>query len=375
MKIIDFQDDKSIKKDVKRLFLSAFPSDERPPVWLFFKSFENPNNRLYAFYEEKTFVGFVSLILYKDICYLFFLAVSPELRNKGYGSQILSEMKKLYKDRVLLLCFEEVDKKYKDYENRLKRAEFYAKNGFKDNNLKTNEFGVVFQTAYIGNHKVSFEDYQNIFASGFGEFAMKHLKKVKTICCIGDSLTEGDYGVYGKTCIANVQEKNYPYFLFKLSGCTVKNFGYCGYRASNILDKFDEGAINVTGADVIVILLGTNGGFTPNEETVDTKAYKEIINRCHKQAPEARIIICTPPHVTTNPKKAWFGLYDTVDSAAKFVRKFGAENNLEVLDLFSDNHFNDGNEDIMQPNDGCHFSEVGYQTLAKIIYEDIKKYL
>ena len=375
MKIIEYKKDKKIRKDVEPLFLSAFPEDERPPASYFFKSFDNPINHLYAFYDNDAFVGFTSLILYKDICYLFFLAVSPELRNQGYGSSILSEIKKLYKNNVLLLCYEEVDKKYKDYEKRLKRAQFYIKNGFIDNNLKTNEFGVIFQTAYIGKHKVSFEDYQNIFAEGFGEFALEHLKRVKTICCIGDSLTEGDYGIFGKSGIANVKEKNYPYFLSELTGCSIKNFGYCGYRASNILDKFNEGAINVTDADIIVIILGTNGGFTPNEETVDTKAYKEIIDRCYEQAPNAKIIICTPPHITRNPKMSGFGLYNQVELAAKFVRKFGQENNLEVIDLFNDNRFNDDNEDIMQPNDGCHFGELGYQTLAKIIYEGIKKYL
>ena len=28
---------------------------------------------------------------------------------------------------------------------------------------------------------------------------------MKTICCLGDSLTEGDYGIFGKSGIANVQ--------------------------------------------------------------------------------------------------------------------------------------------------------------------------
>ena len=32
----------------------------------------------------------------------------------------------------------------------------------------------------------------------------------RVICCIGDSLTEGDYGMYGVTGVANVHEKNYP---------------------------------------------------------------------------------------------------------------------------------------------------------------------
>ena len=37
------------------------------------------------------------------------------------------------------------------------------------------------------------------------------------IACIGDSLTEGDYGVSGKVGIANVHKENYPSFLAKMT--------------------------------------------------------------------------------------------------------------------------------------------------------------
>ena len=168
-----------IRKDVEPLFVSAFPIEERPDAKHYFASFDNPINKLFAFYEEGVFVGFTSVVEYKDICYIFFLAVKEEFRNQGYGSRILSEIKKMYQNYVLLLCYEEVDEKYKDNAKRIKRAGFYAKNGFISNNLKTDEFGVIFQTAYYGKHTVPFEDYQQIFAIGFGEWTLKHLKKYK----------------------------------------------------------------------------------------------------------------------------------------------------------------------------------------------------
>ena len=169
-----------IRKDVEPLFVSAFPTDERPPSDIYFESFKNHNaNILYGFYEDDIFVGFASVVLYKDICYIFFLAIQDELRGQGYGSKTLSMIKEMYQNDVILLCYEEVDKKYKDYENRCKRAGFYHKNGFIDNPLKTNEFGVIFQTAYYGNRTITFEEYQSIFRIGFGDWATKYLKEVK----------------------------------------------------------------------------------------------------------------------------------------------------------------------------------------------------
>lgn len=168
----------NISSDIKPLFLAAFPEEERPPVDIFFSSFNKKNNYLYGFYDKNEFIGFISIIIYKDICYLFFLAVKKEMRNQGYGSQMIQIIKDMYKQYTLLLCYEEVDEKYNDYLLRKKREQFYLKNGFRKNPLKTNEFGVIFQTAVYGNRFVSFEEYKEIFISGFGRHVQRFLKKV-----------------------------------------------------------------------------------------------------------------------------------------------------------------------------------------------------
>ena len=174
---VKFDNQINVKNDVSALLVSAFPENERPPVDSFFANFENDNNVLLAYYEKETFIGFSALTFYKDICYIFFLAVSPTCRNKGYGSQIIEILKKDYSSYILLLAYEEVDPKYQDYLYRKNRENFYLKRGFMNNELKTNEWGVIFQTAYIGKRKVTFEEYQEIFKLGFGEFAIKHLSK------------------------------------------------------------------------------------------------------------------------------------------------------------------------------------------------------
>lgn len=197
----------------------------------------------------------------------------------------------------------------------------------------------------------------------------------KLICCIGDSLTEGDYGIFNMAGIANVQEKNYPYFLKQMTGCEVKNFGYCGYKSIDVLALMDRGIVDVTGADIVVIILGTNGGHSYEGNSECDLAYIEIVERCQKQAPNAKIFLSTPPHVTADPKKSGFGCEEKVKTAAFFVKNYAKQSHFELIDLFNDNHFNSENEDIMQPNDGVHFSEIGYKTLAEIVYNHIKKYI
>ena len=164
-----YQNQEEIKKDVANLLLEAFPEEERPPLDKFFKSLLVKENQLFAYFDHDNFIGFSYITLIKDVCYLFFLAVAPAFRKQGFGGQILDDIKKTYQDYVILIAFEEVDKKYPNYLERVKRREFYLRHGFINNDLKTEEFGVVYETAYIGSHKVSFETYKEVFLLGFGQ--------------------------------------------------------------------------------------------------------------------------------------------------------------------------------------------------------------
>ena len=179
MKFVNFKNDKLIRKDIEPLYISAFPEEERPPEWLFFENALKEDNELLGFYDGDKFIGFTNLLFYKDLCYMFFLAVSPEARNKGYGSQIIQEAFKLYPNNTFVLCYEEIDDKYPDIELRKRRKNFYYRNGFKDNEMKTCEYGVNYETCYIGSHKVNFEDYLGLYKSVFGDKIESIIKEIK----------------------------------------------------------------------------------------------------------------------------------------------------------------------------------------------------
>ena len=193
------------------------------------------------------------------------------------------------------------------------------------------------------------------------------------IVCLGDSLTEGDYGIPGKRGIANVHAENYPYFLGKILNAETVNYGKCGYRASTFLKFYEDGNVSLDGADVIIVILGTNGGHSGSEETNDNACYRKLIELCRRDAPSARIILCTPPHATSNPKYSNCGYAPKVAEAVSFVRAYADETGAELIDLASSPCFTAETEDVMQPNDGLHFTEKGYKTLAEIIAQVIVK--
>lgn len=178
MQFINYEENRRIKNDVRKLYVSAFPIEERPPVNTFFKIAELNNDELFGIYDNNEFVGFTNLIFYQDICYIFFLAVVENKRNQGYGSKILKCLQETYKDKVLTLCYEEIDEKYLDLELRKRRKDFYYRNGFKDNEMKTCEYGVNYETCYYGSHKVNFSNYLNLYKSVFGDRVKKIIKEI-----------------------------------------------------------------------------------------------------------------------------------------------------------------------------------------------------
>lgn len=191
------------------------------------------------------------------------------------------------------------------------------------------------------------------------------------VSAIGDSLTEGDYGVYGKKCIANVQEKNYPYFLGKRTGWEVRNFGFCGKNATSYLEEYKKGNVRVEGSDVLVVMLGTNGGLSPREETQGDRDYVTLLSLLHRDAPDAVIVLCTPPHATENPECSNYGYAEQVRDAVEFVTDHAKKHGYPLIDVYHSGLFTAENESEMQPNDGLHFSELGYRTLADCIYDGI----
>ena len=66
-----------------------------------------------------------------------------------------------------------------------------------------------------------------------------------------------------------------------------------------------------------------------------------------------------------------FGYAQQVEEAVAFVRQTAAEEHCFLIDLALCPDFSDENETIMQPNDGLHFSALGYQKLAQWVEKGI----
>ena len=142
--------DKSYIDDIKRLYLSAFPKEERAPFRTLLRRAKRKNINFFACVDNNEFVGLLYVVNHLDMSYIFYFAVKEDKRGRGYGTAILKAALKKYKGRRFFLAIEEVTQNYENYPQRLKRLRFYQNAGFARSGQKMQEAYVIFDLLGVG---------------------------------------------------------------------------------------------------------------------------------------------------------------------------------------------------------------------------------
>ena len=87
-------------------------------------------------FEDGGFVGFVYSFISGDAMIIIYFATAPELRGKGYGSRILDSIRGMYRDKRIFLITEPIDDTAPDNDLRIRRQDFYRRNGCRDTGIR-----------------------------------------------------------------------------------------------------------------------------------------------------------------------------------------------------------------------------------------------
>lgn len=156
-------------KRIKNLYKKAFPIEERAPFFMIKKNAINGKASMLVVKDRDEFIGFLYLVCHLDMAYLFFFAIEPDKRGKGYGSIVLGKLKEKYAGKRLFLAREQLDENSNNYEERVKRHEFYLRNGFEDLPCKIKEAGVIYDVMGIGGN-ISALEYDGLISSWAGKW-------------------------------------------------------------------------------------------------------------------------------------------------------------------------------------------------------------
>jgi len=117
-------------KDVKAVYFDSFPPNERMPFWMMEAMSKLWNTGFLSFYDNDKLCGFIYYAVQFSQVFVMFFAVNRELRSKGYGSEILNELQKLYPAKTVIVSIEHSNNDKTGELERRKR--FYLRNGFKE---------------------------------------------------------------------------------------------------------------------------------------------------------------------------------------------------------------------------------------------------
>ena len=115
-----------------------------------------------AYYEGEDFIGFTIIYPRPSFNWYWYFAVREELRNKGYGQEILSMVKERYKGQTSVFDMESPRQECDNIEQRKRRHAFYLRNGFRDTNVYRRFDEVEMTIMMMGEGTFTIDDWNTI---------------------------------------------------------------------------------------------------------------------------------------------------------------------------------------------------------------------
>lgn len=120
----------STLRAVKQLYYEAFPEKERLSFSrMVLLSLVKPSVSLLAYYEGDVCSGFTFTVEMQRFLYINYIAVNPQLRSRGLGRAILSQLEARW-PKPQLCDAKAPEEGEADYQQDMRRLAFWRKNGF-----------------------------------------------------------------------------------------------------------------------------------------------------------------------------------------------------------------------------------------------------
>lgn len=153
-------------REISRLYRTAFPADERAPMWLLTMKSGKENIDFWGIYADGEWVGLAYVISEGSASYLFYLAMSEDRRGKGLGSRAMQSLLIHYEGQRIFLALEQLDESADNFEERQRRRKFYMRNGLKPLPLTIREATVTYDV--MGTGSVKPEEYESMMKKYLG---------------------------------------------------------------------------------------------------------------------------------------------------------------------------------------------------------------
>ena len=163
---------------IYQLYKKAFPLYERKPFALIYNTFHKGNTDVWYIQDNENFIGLAITMNDQDLVLLDYFAIIENSRNQGYGSKSLQILQNIYQHQRLFIEIESTLNMSDNYAERLKRKQFYLRNGMMELGILANVFGVDMELLGFSQN-ITFEDYYNVYLHIYGRQSANHLVEIK----------------------------------------------------------------------------------------------------------------------------------------------------------------------------------------------------
>lgn len=147
---------------IKRLYETAFPDGEQIPWDDLMRLVGEMPLDFTAYYDDEEFIGFTIVYPRKAFNWYWYFAVCEELRGKGYGQKILSQLIEHYKGHTSVLDMESPTQVCDNQNQRKRRHNFYLRNGFRDTNVYRSYNDITMTIMMMGEGTFTMQDWDEI---------------------------------------------------------------------------------------------------------------------------------------------------------------------------------------------------------------------
>ena len=150
---------------LRRLYETAFPREEQIPFRDLLRLMDEMPLDCTAYYEGTRFIGFTIVYPHEPFTWFWYFAVLEELRGRGYGQAILTELISRYRGRTCILDMESPRQPCANREQRLRRQAFYLRNGFCETHVYRTFANIEYTILMLGEGSFTQQDYDAIIRS------------------------------------------------------------------------------------------------------------------------------------------------------------------------------------------------------------------
>ena len=164
---------------IKKIYREAFPKKER---WMFgFFEYRASHGRadFTSYWNQNELAGFSYILRNEKCVYVFYLAVSEGQRGKGFGSEMLEMIKEKYINHIIALAIEPPVQSADNYVQRVRRKNFYIKNGLSSQTEHMEYAGEKYEIMSFGGTMTD-DDYQRLMNEWLGGFLSLIIKSELT---------------------------------------------------------------------------------------------------------------------------------------------------------------------------------------------------